>query len=486
MNESTTIFFNWKKQNILFGVLIIGLLIYTSLRAYLLSFTCDEASTYFSHLPNSVFQCFYSDVCWSDANNHLLNTFLMQITTSIFGISELTLRLPNLFGHLIFLIFSTLLVERYSKNFWIALSGFCLLNFNPYLIEFFSLARGYGLGVGWMMMSIYFLLRWIEEYKIDLGIYCFIGAICSVLSNFVFLNYWSGLFAVVCVFIFFENLKLENKQKLRWLLLPISSGVFLFLILIKPIQFLRSKGEFGFGTENFFESFEGLVKVSLMSQGYFNPYTTNVFLGLAIILLAVSTIYGFYSFLKSEKQYIYKIHFASVLLLILILIGVFVQYYFLGVKFLEGRKTTILIPLFGLTVYVLLEKLYQSHLTKFSVLFSILISIFSFIHFQRTFDLRETVEWDYDAKTKNMIAFIQDNFPKDKKIKLGVYWIYGPASEFYQEQFKMNNLQIKRLDDDLDHIGELDFIYIQPHQLIKVKENNSVEKDFEKGLLLKL
>ncbi|MEM6964196.1 MAG: hypothetical protein AAF573_05475, partial [Bacteroidota bacterium] len=65
----------------------------------------------------------------------------------------------------------------------------------------------------------------------------------------------------------------------------------------------------------------------------------------------------------------------------------------------------------------------------------------------------------YDAQTKNMILFLKDNFPKDKKIQLGVYWIYGPASEFYQNRLKMNNLQVKRLEDeDLRNTSDLDFI----------------------------
>ncbi|MEM6967403.1 MAG: hypothetical protein AAF573_21745, partial [Bacteroidota bacterium] len=383
----------------IFVGLAIALLGYTSLRAHLLSFTCDEASTYFSHLPRSVFQCFYSEVCWSDANNHLLNTFLMQVSTGIFGVSEWTLRLPNLFGHFLFLVFSTLLVRRFSSNFWVGLAGFCLLNFNPYLLEFFSLARGYGLGIGWMMMSIYFLMRWIEEPKWTLGMYCYVGAIFSVLSNFVFLNYWASLCAVFILLIFFEKIGLKKALDFRWLSLPFVSAIVLFFLLVKPIQFLRNKGEFVFGKESFWDSFEGLVRVSLMSQGYLHPYTTHTFIGIAISLLIFSTLYGFYHYGKNQKQLISKIHFAAVLLLALLLLGVFVQYYLLDVKFLEGRKATMLLPLFGLNVYVLLQQLYHRGFLKLVTIFSIGISTFSFVHFQRTFDLQETIEWSYDAQT---------------------------------------------------------------------------------------
>ena len=46
-------------QNGIFFILGVGLIIYTSSRASLLSLTCDEASTYFSHVPNSILVLFY-------------------------------------------------------------------------------------------------------------------------------------------------------------------------------------------------------------------------------------------------------------------------------------------------------------------------------------------------------------------------------------------------------------------------------------------
>lgn len=58
-------------QDVIFFILAFGLIIYSSSRASFLSLTCDEASTYFSHVPNSIWSCFFSESCWFDAK-HLI------------------------------------------------------------------------------------------------------------------------------------------------------------------------------------------------------------------------------------------------------------------------------------------------------------------------------------------------------------------------------------------------------------------------------
>ena len=480
-------------QETIFFILVLGLIIYTSSRAALLSLTCDEASTYFSHVPNSIWSCFFSESCWVDANNHLLNTFLMQVSIGIFGVSELTLRLPNLLGHLIYLIFSSILVRRYSSSFWVGLAGFCLLNLNPFLIEFFSLARGYGLGVGWMMMSLYFLFRWVESGKLNLGIYCYVGAFLAVLSNFIFLNYWASATAIFIFFIlekhFFQENKNLKKPFLKSFGLPVFASLVLFFLLKNPIQFLQSKGEFVYGAESLVESFVGMVRASVMSQGYFNPFTTDVFVLLSLCLLGFSLLYGVFYFFKKRSNSFSKIHFAGVSLMVLMMLAMVVQYYLLDVKYLIGRKSTMLFPFFGWSVYLFLEFLFREKSKRWTVGFAILISVFSFNHFYRTFDLKETVEWDYDAYTKDMIQYLEKNLEDDERIDLGVFWIYGPASEFYQMHFSVEKVgKIIRLDKkDLKRRDTPEFIYIRKGQVNLTKDEYVLEKEFGiKGVLMKI
>jgi len=478
----------------LISLIGIGLLIYTTLRAYHIGLTCDEASTYLSHTSRNLWTCFFSDACWSDANNHWLNTFLMQKSIAMFGVSELSLRLPNLLGHLLYLVASFFLVKKNSTNFWIALAGFCILNFNPFLLEFFALARGYGLGIGCMMVSITFFFSYLKHLPTERSskkamwlIGSFVMAILTVLSNFIFLNYFTaliGIFLLDAAYDFYYY----KKKKLNFTLLsiPILTCLFLFFILKKPIQIL-------------------------LAQGYLYPYTSVFFIVVSLSFLIISITVGIFSFYKNKKNQkdnFSKIYFASVLLLIIFLTELIVQYYWLGVQYLVDRKAVVLIPLVSLPVYFLLEKINNKRLNSISssqtlegkrhahtrnsspfkgLILPILFSIFFINHFERTSNLEKSMEWNYDSHTKQMMQYIQDKHSDEEKIKLGVFWIFGPASEFYQQQFSLdlsaekagNKIKLQRLEDnELSVIEKFDFIYIQKSQEGILSKKYQVEKRF--------
>ena len=503
------------------------------MRAHHIGLTCDEASTYLSHTNRNLWGCFFSDSCWSDANNHWLNTFLMQKSITVFGVSELSLRLPNLLGHLLYLIASIFLIKNISKNIWVALGGFCLLNFNPFLLEFFALARGYGLGVGCMMMSLTLFFLWIKNQKSSFLLSSFFTAVLAVLSNFIFLNYIACLVAVFTFeFIskFYKNIfTLERNQKslknisYPQLSIPILTSIFLFLILKTPIQTLRNKGEFVYGSDSLSQSFYELVLDSVMAQGYLHPYTSDTFFYVSLLFLMIASLIGIISFIKNQKyqiDFFSKIYFAGVLFLIILLSALTVQYYFLDIKYLIDRKSVILIPIISLPVYFLLEKIYQKpssplkgelpsnlndtetgrqsrSMTKSSdslfrelegLILPILFSIFFINHFERTSNLTKSVEWIYDAHTKEMMQYFQ-NHSSDKTISLGVFWIFGPTSEFYQQQFSLEKkVNLKRLEqNELPTTQDYDHIYILKNQEGILPKKYIIEKRFgESGILYRL
>src|ERR1035437_6526820 len=138
-----------QQGNFLLLVVLFFLLFYVVYRAYYLSFTHDEALSFEIILGNKAFS--------ETANNHFLNTFLMSICYKFFGSSEFSLRLPNIFGFILYAFACFELLK--NKNIFIILVGISFLLLNPYLIDFFSLARGYGLALGFFMLSLLYLLK---------------------------------------------------------------------------------------------------------------------------------------------------------------------------------------------------------------------------------------------------------------------------------------------------------------------------------------
>src|ERR1051326_3454816 len=123
---------------------------YIVARVCMLSFTHDEAFTYLHYV-----RCSWETINHlTYTNNHLLNTWLMKFCNNLFGNSEFSLRLPNVLSYILFLHFSRklLLVVTDAR---LALGGWLFLNLNPFVLDFFSLARGYGISLGFFMMGLY-------------------------------------------------------------------------------------------------------------------------------------------------------------------------------------------------------------------------------------------------------------------------------------------------------------------------------------------
>jgi len=173
---------------------------YEIIRAGRVALTFDEAATYFNYIHRDVLSLFDFNV----ANNHFLNTVLTKLSSVILGNGEIALRLPNLIGYILFLAFSFLLLKKFASR-WIALLGFLLMNLNPYLLDFFSLSRGYGLSLDLLAVSLYFFVSCFskavkgdDSSLRDLSI-SLAAAAGAVLANFTLLIVYLSLAAVAAL-----------------------------------------------------------------------------------------------------------------------------------------------------------------------------------------------------------------------------------------------------------------------------------------------
>lgn len=132
---------------------LLGVTVY---RAATLAITTDESRSFFVWVLGPWRNIVV--MVPNDANNHVLNTLGMKLGATLFGPTELALRWTNVVGHALFLLFSVRLVARLRSSVALV-TGFLLLNLNAYLLDFFALARGYGIAVGLMMGATYHLVR---------------------------------------------------------------------------------------------------------------------------------------------------------------------------------------------------------------------------------------------------------------------------------------------------------------------------------------
>jgi hypothetical protein len=162
---------------------------YEVARALRVSITFDEAATFLVYIKGGFLALFN----FNEANNHFL----------IGGNHDLVLRLPNLLGYAMYLTFAWLLLKRFVRG-TAAVLGFVLLNTNPYVLDFFSLCRGYGLSLAFLMGALYFLTLFLSrpgERGSDAGrlrsLTRGLGmAAAAVLCNFTLLDVYCGLLAI--------------------------------------------------------------------------------------------------------------------------------------------------------------------------------------------------------------------------------------------------------------------------------------------------
>lgn len=142
-------------------LLVGSLFVYVVLRAVLVPITYDEAATFFHYIRVGQY---WPGVAHWDANNHILNSFLSICSYRTFGVDEIWLRLPNVLAGALYLFMtvklSSLLSSKWLK--WMLILGLCG---NHFMLEFFSVTRGYGLSMALLLSALYPLYQWAEKGK---------------------------------------------------------------------------------------------------------------------------------------------------------------------------------------------------------------------------------------------------------------------------------------------------------------------------------
>lgn len=139
-----------KQFNIFFFTISITSFIVIALRSYLVPFNHDETATFFMFVQAGNYMPFYSI---SDANNHVLNSFLSNICFHLFGSSPFSLRLPNLFGFVV-LVFATFKLSKSVEHIGSKVFLTIALLFSFHWLSFYSVCRGYGISMAFLTLAV--------------------------------------------------------------------------------------------------------------------------------------------------------------------------------------------------------------------------------------------------------------------------------------------------------------------------------------------
>ena len=437
-------FTKFKAADWLIALLAFVLLAYTFYRAITLSFTHDESFSYTRYVLLSYYEIL--KFVHPTANNHLLNTLLMKLLSSLFGSSELVLRLPNLLGHCLFLGSSFFILKKYNSGI-LLVASFILLNFNSYFLDFFSLARGYGMAHGLLMLATYKLYLFMQMQKKSQLFWANFLAALAVFSNLVLLHFYVSILFISALLLLQQNWQKRQKFNFSEFFKSLPPVFFVALILaaliFEPVRKLVISSElYGRGTQGFWYD-----TVWLSLHAWFlgvNYFATQLKWAFAVVLLTLAGSFVLaFIVLRKNKFQLAKIPAALPFFLLILSAGSSVlQHGLFGSEFLTGRIALFLFPLYLLSLVFLLNSLKIKILQTKNLLFAFALIVA--LHFLKTANFTHAGDWKYDCSTKKMLHDLEKDVQKTKPqlpVSLSINWLFEPTINFYRQSRQLNWLQ---------------------------------------------
>jgi hypothetical protein len=429
------------------GFFILFVLLIIIHKAQLISFTHDEGYTY----GHYVHENFMDILSLKDGftNNHILNSILMKYSEMIFGSSELALRLPNVLAAVIYLFYCCFLF--YKKMPVLSLLFLVIMTSNTYLLDFFGLARGYGLSIAFMLMSFYHLCAYFDLKKNRDIILFNLAAIFAFLSNLTLLYFYIAALIsfYVLSYILFKikeepsgnNFITKKTNRINFISIVLSS-----LVLFEPLRRLLKGNILDFGGKNGF--IEDTISTLIYGLFYEIEHTITE---VAIIKLLVVGLFLFlfvlmlWHIISKNKHFILRFsHFflAYIILFLLVMFSV-TQHAILESDFFTGRFALFLYPLFMLNLVFFIHYIFESGLKTEGFSLACIIAGVLFCLVLNNINFKYTIDWKYDAGTKNaMEAMVKSHAKRPtESAELGINWLFEPTTNFYKETWKLDWLK---------------------------------------------
>lgn len=424
---------------------------YVFVRGFTVGMTHDEALTY------KIIQG--DEVLKGTANHHWLNTHLSAISSHFFGAKEFALRLPNILSFGIFWFFLFRIGKTFLKSSATRLALLLILCGNPFILDFFSLCRGYGLSIAFVTASLFYVFRIAALRNDSKPIHYFYGFIFAVLAlsaNLNTLNY----FLIALALMVFSLLIFKPKNRIILLAVLLLLGGITLYFSLDQLFFLRDKDELYFGTNNLHTTIDLLICSSFYSRTGFAYGEFLRYLLYGLMLLA--------GFLLVRK----KLFFTPGAFAFTILIGIFAalitEHLIFDSLYPVNRASIYLYPV------ILLAFLMNIEPVKFrAVQILIILCSVSFILVNIPFyNFKTTMTWSEDQDLKAAMLSIRDDI-RDKSIHIAeCTWLYEPVINYYRLEYEVPIQQVFR--EDIKFEGE--YILFQT-AYIQIKEY-SVLKDY--------
>lgn len=462
INEDKTIHTPLKLHYLIGYLIILSLFTINIFRAHTQSVTHDEALTYRNYASEGWKKTLLS----FESNNHTFHSSLMKISTSLFGLSHLSMRLPALLGGLLYLAS----VERFCRvfckrklNYVLSLSA---ATTSPFILDYLVVARGYSLALGFLMTAILLCAK--ELFKSDgedarekeFSRYFKISSLSalSVASNlsFAFVN-----ISLLVVFLTWTWLSKGFAQKKKFSLKSISydllslviPGAVLFVVLNPAVINFNNKKLY-FGVQTWSATYRSTINAtfdgsSVGALGIIRPDFLIWIVDLLPLLLSLCILFGGIFVLRAIVRR-YSKHenieakfklwlFLFAILAVTISFQSFAHRWF-GVLLPKERTGIFFVPISILLVSISIETFRDGFFQLLLRYMGYLGLLFVVIQFISSVRLNYFRNWKYDAGSKDVYLVLRsldwDHIDSD----VGINWLLEPSLNYYRTFYSDNYL----------------------------------------------
>lgn len=443
-------------------------LLYIGTRANRLSMTHDESST------TNVVDGSYSDIMFSpsmfgSANNHIVNSMLLKKSVALFGWHEWSIRLPNVLFFVIYFFAVVLLVQKLISNNSIRLAAVFFLCASHFLLDYFSLARGYGIAVAFEMLSLYFLIQYFVTRNTKLIFSSFLLAALAAYSNFTWLNlYLAQWLALNLIFLIDKKdiaVGIIVKKTVQLNSYPLIVLLALTVFIYKPISYLSGNNEFKWGSNTWLDSFHSLVSNLHYSRtDYLLMYDTRIFLlkAFVVIIFIAGCMLSVQRIAAKRWQQVelfpYYALLLSVLLTGVLIVSTILQRHLLDTFYIDGRKALLYVPVLLILFAALVTWLLHYYPGTGKTIW-LLAYTTGLIHLISIFNFYSCNEWWYDASSKMAYQFIiNDNSQQPKTT--GVNWLFSQSMDFYNKRMFSNAIPRLQKTSEMKDFNDVNYVYV--------------------------
>ncbi len=477
-----------KDKTVKYSVILLcaAIMTYVVVRTFTVDITYDEYGSYLYLMHMSVWELFTSKAAWMSANNHVVNTICMQIGNAVFGPELAAMRWGSVVSGLFFLLFGYKFIKEINHNRdWTFLALFIILVSIHFGIEFFSLARGYGMVYAMSMALMYYFRKFInigeDKYFLYGSITVCFGIFINLTTTILFASWFTTTFLV---YLFYFKIGILNYLKKLLRIIPF--GLITILIFTKPLSILIAQGEFEYGPAKFTDTLISMYNNTIAKDHLFKVEsifkTGSYLLGLFFVGIII------YSVIKTRNKnsgpYKMNLFFTALFLVITIVINI-LSHEVTGANYLTARTSILYFPMFAGLLVCFLSDLSSIKFKIIAITFFLILSINNLIF---KFKLNHCDEWWFDVNSKEMAeALMEDNGENTPALVTGhVLLLMSPKFYLYKEGFDniiIENRNIQTESDFTVDPSAVKYILIFNNSTYHLKNKYTIVK---KGLVADL